>query len=123
MQSTDLLENIAQIAVGLGGYSSVVSVFGSARSDLPVRRWRIRMMLGTSALVIMFALLPLLLEQFGLQGRMLWSASGVLLALGILVQVVITFRWMPSTYRSKSCFSKFAAILILFAPCLLVCRY
>jgi len=101
----------------LGGYSSVVSVFGSTRSDFPQRRWRIRLMIATSGLAIMFALLPLLLEQFGLQGRMLWSASGVLLALGLFLQLGITFRWMPSTYRN-SYFLNPPAILLLFSSVL-----
>ena len=112
VQSTALLESIAQIAVGLGGYASVVSVFGSNSSDSLQRGWRIRLMIGTSCLALTFALLPLMLEQFTLQDRILWSSCGLLLALGLFSQLAMTFRWMPLTYR-KSYFSKPVAVLML----------
>lgn len=47
-----------------------------------------------------------------LEGRTLWSACGLLLALGLFGHLALTFRWMSSTYR-KSYFSKPIAVFML----------
>ncbi len=90
MGSTDSLHLIAELAVAVAGFASLVAVIGRRQGrDYP--HWdaaRLGSMLETSLLVIAFSLLPLLPFKAGLSAEFSWrisagvfAVSGVALAL------------------------------------------
>jgi hypothetical protein len=77
MQAREELLGIAQIAVALIGFSSLISVFGSRGSaGLQPRDFAgLAMVLGAGALALIFSLLPLPLAHLGLSETTLWTLA------------------------------------------------
>lgn len=84
----DALLTLAEVAVALAGFSSVVVLFrrGGVQSEWrPEDRFRFRVMLEASLLAAFFALLPLAISGLGVRGPLLWRVSSGLLAASLLV--------------------------------------
>ena len=66
MIEQDLLLTIAEVSVGLAGFSAIVGLLGhqSGRSDLKVDALRLQVMLEASLLVAAYSFLPLLISNF-----------------------------------------------------------
>jgi hypothetical protein len=81
MQDTDLLTAMAQLAVGLAGFTGVASVFGPRGDDAHVRAQaeRLRGMLEIALTVAGAALLPVVLERTGVVVPMTWRIAAVCL--------------------------------------------
>jgi hypothetical protein len=82
-----LLMTIAQVAVTLAGFCGLVI----AMRTTPTARWHARdtwslaWMLGTSLGALFLALLPLLLESFGLSKGFLWMLATMIMSGAMLV--------------------------------------
>jgi hypothetical protein len=78
IQGGDVLLTMAQIAIGLAGFSGVVAAFSQTREFPAADRIRFLMLIGGTFFVILLAFVPLLLELGGLQEPGLWRwASGI----------------------------------------------
>jgi hypothetical protein len=75
---TELLATIAELALGLAGFSGVMTAFMQRPGRLTeVETYRIAVLLGASLGALFLALLPLALMQFGLEARALWRDAGL----------------------------------------------
>jgi hypothetical protein len=79
MLDSDVLLTMAEVAVAFAGFASLVSILGQQDSVDPplVLAFRMRGMLLTSLLVVGFALLPIVLNEFGLGPRTEWTLASV----------------------------------------------
>jgi hypothetical protein len=79
MQSLDVASTIAEIAVGLAGFSGLVLVLDQRRNRLTgLEKYRLILLLTPSLLALFLALAPLALLETGIGSTVLWrAASGV----------------------------------------------
>jgi hypothetical protein len=82
----DLLLTIAEVSVGLAGFSAIVGLLGhrSGRSDIKVDALRLQAMLEMSLLVAAGAFLPVLVSLFDLE---VWTAWRISTAAWLVVAV------------------------------------
>lgn len=79
----EVLLTMAQVAVGLAGFSGVVTAFSRTR-DFPAEdRVRFLMLVGGSFFVILLALVPFILELGGMPERETWRWSSGVWLLGL----------------------------------------
>jgi hypothetical protein len=93
----DFLLTIAEVSVGLAGFSAIVGLLGSrsGRSDLRVDALRLQVMMESSLMVAAFAFLPILVSRFGFEISMTWRISSA----GFLI-VAIPYEFL-SMRRTK----------------------
>jgi len=87
----DLLLAIAEVSVGLAGFSAIVGLLGSrsGRSDLRVDALRLQVMLETSLMVAAYAFVPVLVSIFDLETSTTWRISAAAwLVIGIPTEIV-----------------------------------
>jgi len=60
--------------------------------------WRIRIMILTSLVTLLFALLPAALLESGLPHKSAWRTSTLLLSAGVAAQLYLTAHWMPASF-------------------------
>ena len=98
MSDSDVLLTIAEVAVAFAGFASLVGMLGqqSAVDDPRVLGVRMRAMLLSSLFVVMFSLLPLVLNAYGLSEGSVWIASSLIL----VVTAIIYLRWLARSLRS-----------------------
>lgn len=77
MIEQDLLLTIAEVSVGLAGFSAIVGLLGhrSGRSDIKVDALRLQVMLEMSLLVAAGAFLPVLVSLFDFEVWITWRVS------------------------------------------------
>ena len=77
MSSEGILVAIAELAIGIAGFSGVVVALGSRTGERwsPVTRIRMVLLLSVSLSAAMFSLLPLVLDEAGLTAERAWSIS------------------------------------------------
>jgi len=77
MVEQDLLLTIAEVSVGLAGFSAIVGLLGhrSGRSDIKVDALRLQVMLEMSLLVAAGAFLPVLVSLFDLDVWITWRIA------------------------------------------------
>lgn len=77
MAEQDLLLAIAEVSVGLAGFSAIVGLLGSrsGRSDIRVDVLRLQVMLETSLLVAAYSFLPVLVSSFDFEVWTTWRIS------------------------------------------------
>jgi len=107
MQSTDLMFTIAQIAVGLAGFSAIIVTL----NPRPIREWdetdrlNLRLLIQISIYVIFFSLLPALLS-IPLEPHSVWLYA--LWAYGLVHIADVSFflmnltKEMPSLFRTAA---------------------
>ncbi len=91
MIERDLLLTIAEVSVGLAGFSAIVGLLGhrSGRSDVKVDALRLQAMLEMSLLVAAGAFLPVLVSLFDLEVWTSWRIStAVFLAIAIPSEII-----------------------------------
>jgi hypothetical protein len=89
----DLLLTIAEVSVGLAGFSAIVGLLGhrSGRSDIRVDALRLQVMLEMSLLVAAGAFLPVLVSLFGFEVWTTWRiATAAWLVIAIPMEI---FAW------------------------------
>ena len=91
----DLLLAIAEVSVGLAGFSAIVGLLGrrSGRSDIKVDALRLQVMLEMSLLVAAGAFLPVLVSLFEFEVWNAWRVSAVAwLAIAIPSEIIAWHR-------------------------------
>jgi hypothetical protein len=80
---TELLPTIAEVAVAIAGFASLISVVGARRrgDQLQANLTRLRGMLETSLLAAAFAFLPFIPFKFGVSAAMSWRSAAAAFAL------------------------------------------
>jgi len=75
---TELLATIAELALGLAGFSGVMTAFMQRPGRLTeVEAYRIAVLLGVSLGALFLSLVPLALMQFGLDAGAVWRSAGL----------------------------------------------
>ena len=119
MQSTALLFTIAQIAVGLAGFSAVIVTL----NPRPIREWdstdrlNLRLLIQISIYVIFFSLLPPLLS-IPFDNHLIWLLA--LWAYGIIHMADAGFFLMNLTMETPSLFRNAAICALIVAAAQLV---
>lgn len=85
MQDSDLLLTISEVAAAFAGFASLVTILGQRTpgDDVRVSSLRMRAMVLYSLLVVAFALVPFVLNRYGLPELVVWRVSSVLFAIAI----------------------------------------
>src|SRR5512134_3116042 len=81
-QSADILQPIAEVSIGVAGFTSVVAVLGRRATGewSAIDRFRLSQMLATSLAALLLSLLPLVLAQLGFSERLSWGSASTILA-------------------------------------------
>jgi hypothetical protein len=97
---SEVLLTIAEVAVAFAGFASLVGILGHQESvDHPlVLSFRMRGMLLTSLLSVAFALVPIILGEYGLGTRPVWTVASLLLLGATLLYV----RWLLDMFREMA---------------------
>ena len=106
MIDKDVLFVLAELAVALAGFSAVIGVLSSRResTDLKVNALRLQVMLETCFMVAAAALIPIILDKFGVNHNLLWrAASAAFLCIAIPFEIVARNRTkdMPNMTLTK----------------------
>jgi hypothetical protein len=82
MPDTDALHTVAELGIGLAGFSGIVIALSRDPGELaPFDALRVMLLLGSSISAAVLALLPIGLLAAGMQGAPVWRVSSALLAL------------------------------------------
>ena len=92
MDGPDALTTIAEVALGLAGFSGVVVVLGRQPGAFTrVEVGRLIVLLMSSLGAMFFALLPFALSPLGLSDSAVWRISGALLAIFATAHIGISY--------------------------------
>lgn len=92
MDSTDALTTIAEVAVGLAGFSGVVVVLGRQPGEFTrVEAGRLVVLLMSSLGALFFALLPFALFPLGLDTSTVWRIAAGLVAILALSHLGVSY--------------------------------
>jgi hypothetical protein len=88
MDPTSTLQLIAQLAVAMAGFSSVVVAYGRRFEDgwKASDRIRLSLLVGDSLAVMFFALLPLVLQGYRLEASLIWGLASASLGLYVFTR-------------------------------------
>ena len=88
----ETLRTLAEIAVGFAGFASIVVAFRQrGEAWAPADGVLYRVMLTNSLASCAFALLPVILVEFGLSEDALWAASSSLVVAFVAYRLFVTF--------------------------------
>jgi len=77
----DVFLSIAELALAVAGFSGVITAFMKRPGKLSsVEAYRIGVLLGITFGAVFLALLPVVLEQFGLAAPRLWATASTVMA-------------------------------------------
>lgn len=117
MDIYDALLALAQVAVGLIGFSSVlIALSGEPRNWSALDKFRITGMLGNSICLLLLALLPFVLSFLGLDVVAVWRISSGVAAVCLLTGAVANFRGyrrLPDAHRAATRPALVAAIYVV----------
>tara|TARA_A100001011_G_scaffold391015_1_gene475590 strand:- start:563 stop:1081 length:519 start_codon:yes stop_codon:yes gene_type:complete len=85
MNSSDLLIQLAEIAVAFAGFSGVVAALGSKNVWSTVAVFRFQNLLLISIMCVFLSLLPQALSFYGLQERDVWKVASSVMLVVILI--------------------------------------
>ena len=94
---SDILQTIAEIAVGFAGFTGIVVGLGEPASR-KVLRFHVMTLLYCSLATLFFSLLPIVLFSLGMPEEKIWRSVNVLLVLGFVFTVV---RGLRSEYVAE----------------------
>jgi len=94
LQESELLVTIAQVAIGLAGFSGVAGVIGERTgSTVPaVQGALLRLMIESSLLAAGFSLLPIVLFHVGCAPELLWRLAAAISLLAFTAQFGLAMR-------------------------------
>ena len=96
MVEFNALLTVAELAVAVAGFSVVISVFITRGRLTQIDRSRFIWLFTTALITALLAFLPIILNQAGLSGEILWqSASSIMIAvwfMSFIPWVVLTLR-------------------------------
>jgi hypothetical protein len=103
MNISDALLTLAQVAVGLIGFSSVlIALSGEPGNWSALDRYRITGMLGNSIFLLLLSMLPFVLTFLGVEDRAAWRSSDGVFAACLFTGMIINFRGyerLPDSHR------------------------
>ncbi len=93
MTGENALYNVAEVAIGLAGFSGLVAVFRSNHLGawLPRERFMFWLLLAAALGALFFALLPITIHHFGLADRTVWATSCSLLGSYLVGVIAASF--------------------------------
>jgi len=121
----DLLLTIAEVSVGLAGFSAIVGLLGhrSGRSDIKVDALRLQTMLEMSLLVAAGAFLPVVVSLFDFEAWTTWRIStAAWLAIAVPMEIIAWFRTrtMPDMKLDRLNINTVNWVLCLFSDAAMV---
>ncbi len=120
MEPTDALLTIAELALGLTGFTGVVAAFRTRSGPwLPADAFRVFSLLSVSLGVLFLALIPLSLAYFPLSDEVSWRiSSGLMTLFTVPGALVIISRIRRLDARSKQVLSRPTIAFIVFGSAL-----
>lgn len=120
MDPTSTLQLIAQLAVAVAGFSSVVVAYGRRHEQgwTVSDRIRLSLLVGDSLAVMFFALLPLVLQSYRPEPGWTWGLSSAALGLYVLTRGVMILPRVRGNVGTGGG-SLHPAVIALTAICLL----
>ena len=101
MEGASQLGILAEVGVGLAGFSGLMFAVQSRNQAHPWETYRVLGLLSTCFHVLLLALLPAVVHSFGVTGPTLWRASsGIALALTLPTPILIA-RAKPEDYAPR----------------------
>jgi hypothetical protein len=96
MEASDELLTIAELAIGLAGFSGVAVVFRGQGGLRLVDRFRFLAVLSQSLAVLILAFVPFGFHHAGQTGQALWmGSSAVMVVFWLLAAWILGFRFRP----------------------------
>ena len=103
MDPPDTFSTVAEIALGLAGFTGVLVVLGRKPGRFsPSEAFRLIVLLVGSLSALFLALIPLALHDSGLSGLALWRASSLIMAGSILVSAGFLVRPVRTFQHGES---------------------
>ena len=103
MNPSDTLSTVAEIALGLAGFSGLLVVLGRQPGHFSLAEVaRLAAMLVASLSALFLAIIPLVLHDFGLSGASLWRASSSIMGVSILGSAALLARPVRQFRASES---------------------
>ncbi len=94
------LQIIAEIGIGLAGFSGLIVAFRKDAGPLTsVQKYRLQILLALAFGAMFLALLPELLHYMGVPPDRLWTLAGLVLT---CYSVVFVIWWITASYRLKA---------------------
>ena len=116
----EVLLTMAEIAIGLAGFSGVVAAFSQTRDFPAADRVRFLMLVGGTFFVILLAFVPFMLELSGVEEPGLWRWSSAIWLAAFAVcspLVMVGRRVILREGRSAPSWSLGVVFLIVLASC------
>src|SRR5262252_1877031 len=118
MDVANALLTVAQVAIGLAGFSAIlVALSGKPHQWTPVDAFRIRNILAFSFQSVFLSLVPFVLAFFSVPESTVWRASLLILAMATLGGVVLVlcgvYRLSPSERAVLKAFVVSSVVAIL----------
>ena len=120
MELRDELLTVAELAVGIAGFSAIVAMFSRQGEYHLADVNRFRALFTTAAAAVGFAFVPVLLSDFGFSGQSLWRvASAIMIALWIaqVIPTSLSIRKLRQEDRANGPTRPF--LLAVFVPAVL----
>ena len=104
MSGTELLPTIAEVSVAFAGFASLVTVLGQRHSgdDFEVNVVRLRGMLETSLIAVIFSLTPFLPREFGVSDVASWRLASAFFALTGSARLAVAFGRGRASHANAS---------------------
>ena len=103
MNPSDTLSTVAELALGLTGFTGVLVVLGRQPGRFsPAESFRLAVLLVGSLSALFMSLIPLVLHDFGLAGVHLWRVSSGLMATSLLCSSAFLARPIARFRASES---------------------
>ena len=94
------LQIIAEIGIGLAGFSGLIVAFRKDAGPLThVQKYRLQILLALAFGAMFLALLPELLHYIGVPAGQLWRLAGLVLS---CYSIVFVIWWMTASHRLKA---------------------
>jgi hypothetical protein len=110
----EVLLALAQIAVGLAGFSGVVAAFSRSRGFRVEDRVRFLMLVGSSFIVIVLSFVPFLLDLSGVREPAVWRLSSAAWLIVVMGSVPLILLGRSVILRSGRPAPGWSVVLILF---------
>jgi hypothetical protein len=88
MEGSDQLLTVAEIGATLAGFTAIVGIFGRSGRRSEGTRLFFWLMIEFSFAMILFCVLPLVLSNFGVDARVVWSLCSTAMATFIVVHLM-----------------------------------
>jgi hypothetical protein len=117
MFNADALLTIAEMAIGLAGFSAVVAAFARSGELSPTDRTRFVWLFSTAFVAALLAFVPILLSEAALSGPTLWRwSSGVMIATWLVSIGLVAYSDFRDSHDPSVPPPDFSRGVFLFVP-------